>query len=174
MNQHRSENWTTVINSVRTPLGLFTLLALILDGVLIAVSASTAKISIWAPILLLALLILCLTIIVLINPKALFHPRDWPLERHVKVILRFPQGINPINIDLMSDNCTLEIRDLHGRKKLITKPELRIGQDVWYLLLADVEPTDSVRLELVDSNNQRWKILPFDPFETRVDARHIQ
>ena len=94
-----------------------------------------------------------------------------------KVKVRFPPNQNPFEIDFDPDNCCLEIRDLEGRIKLTRPPNLLLGGDIWYFTLpVDMTPGDSVRLELVEKNGRKWKILPFafDPHETLVEAHPKQ
>lgn len=47
-NEAKLDAWALVINSVKTPLGFFTLLALILDAALLGAASATEKMSIWA------------------------------------------------------------------------------------------------------------------------------
>ncbi len=94
-----------------------------------------------------------------------------------KVKVRFPPNQNPFEIDFDQDNCRLEIRDLEGRIKLIRPPNLLLGGDIWFFKLPiDMSPGDSVRLELIENNDRKWKILPFafDPHETLVEAHPKQ
>jgi hypothetical protein len=124
----------------------------------------------WAPIGLLGLLIVCVSAIVLIDPRALYHPKDWPpvQEKPVMVILIFP--IEAIQVDLDVEQCTLEVRDETGHRKPIRAPTLAFGPGGWYFQLKDVEPSDSVRLELIEHNGRKWRIKPFAPYETTVKA----
>lgn len=165
--------WTSVINSVKTPLGFFALLALILDAILLGGAALTTRVPMLAPVILLGILIACVFAIVLIKPYALYHPKDWPMrEKRMTVKLIFP--IEPIEVDLDAEKCILEIRDEEGHKKPQVTPNLTLGHGGWsFQLPDDVLDTDSVRLELVEYNEGKWKVRPFPPFETTVEVLKI-
>ena len=166
--------WTSVLSSVKTPLGFFALLALILDGILLATGALTAKVSMWAPIGLLGLLIVCVFAIVLMKPHALYHPTDWPVqEKAVTVNLLFP--IAAIDVDLHVEQCVLEVRDRAGNRKHRGTPNLIFGHGGWaFQLIEEVESSDSVRLELTEHNARKWRVNPFAPYETEQKVLQIQ
>jgi hypothetical protein len=175
-----SNNRTSVINSVKTPLGFFTLLALILDAVLLGESVLTARIPLWAPIALLGFLIVCVFAIVMIKPLALYHPSDWPVsEKRMKAKLKFP--VQPIEVDLFIEGCILMIRDQNGRMKPEVTPNLVFDHGGWSVLLPkDVVETDSVQLTLIEGEKdtetgkvkvrRQWKVKPFPPYQTDVEA----
>lgn len=164
---NRQGNWTSIINAVQTPLGFFTLFALILDGILIAVAATTDKISLWVPLIILALLLLCVTAIAMIKPKVFYHPRDWPADRVVVVKVVFPE-IQPIDVDIDENNCYLVVRNRRGKFRRALN--LVLGQGGWQCELPDINPSDAVRLEIAEASGRRWQVRPFDPYETVVTA----
>ena len=171
-NNTKFKGWTSVLNSVRTPLGFFALLALILDGILLVLAAATKDVSMLAPIILLALLILCVFSIVLIKPLALYHPKDWPARGKITtVVLVFP--VEAIQVDLDINQCILEIRYKNGKIKSPGTPNLTFGNGGWaFQLREEVEPSDSIRLELIENSGRKWRINPFTPHE--IVARAIQ
>lgn len=158
--------WTSILDAVRTPLGFFTLIALILDGVLLATAGLTEEVPMWAPIGLLGLLVAGVFVIVWVKPDALYRPKT------VTVSLLFP--IEAIEVDLDIEQCTLEIRDERGRKRRAGTPNLTFGFGGWsFQLPQDVKPSDSVRLELVESNGRRWKVNPLAPYEIAAQALEV-
>jgi hypothetical protein len=180
MNSNRSENWTTIINSVQTPLGLITLLALILDGSLIGISAFKGEVSLWAPISLLALLIIGVFAVVLINPKAFYHPRDWPPQEipmpvndmSLKVKVHFPAELRPLEFKFVQNSCLLEIHEREGTIKHHRTLDLIWGQDIWYFFIPmnTLSPNDYIYFDLVEYNGRKWT-MTFEPNEIEVKAR---
>lgn len=174
MSNNKFTGWTSVLNSVRTPLGFFALLALILDGILLGTAAVTAAVPMWAPLLLLGFLIACVFTIVLIKPHALYHPREWPAhEKTAMVNLLFP--IEPIEVDLDVEQCIVEVRDKEGHRKYRGTPNLTFGHGGWtFQLMENVDSSDSVRLELMEHNGRKWRVNPFSPYETNQRALQIR
>lgn len=165
-----TKDWTPILNSVRTPLGFFTLTALILDAVMIAI-VGTEQGLIWVPIILLAVLIVFVFAIAWARPHALYHPNDWP-ERPLTVSLVFP--IEPIDVDLDSEKCLMEIRDKTGKLRLSGTPSLTFGHGGWALKLTQrLESADSVRLKLTERNGRCWRANPFTPFETAIQVLKV-
>lgn len=172
-NDTKFNAWTLVINSVKTPLGFFTLLALILDAALLGAASATDRVPMWAPFLLLGLLIACVFSIVIIKPHALYHPSDWPtMGKVISVNLIFP--IDTISVDLDIEECILEVRDKVGQNKYEGTPNITFGHGGWSLkLMEDIEPSDSVRLELVEASQRKWRVNPFAPYEKEVKVFEI-
>ena len=111
-------DWTTILNSVKTPLGFFTLLALILDGVLLTTATLTEKVSLLAPVGLLALITVFVFAIVWRKPYALYHPKDWQaITVNLLLFGADPQNpgkhmkIEPFEVDFDVPQCVLEVRD---------------------------------------------------------------
>lgn len=170
VNNTQFSGWTPVLNSVKTPLGFFTLLALILDAILVGTAARIEEVTIWAPIGLLGLLLVGVFVIVLYKPLALYHPSDWP-KTPLTVNLVFP--IEPIEVDLNIEQCVLEVRDKEGRRKHSRTPNLTLGYGGWSFQLEDIEPSDSIRLELIEHNGQEWRVNPFAPYETEAKVLEL-
>ena len=92
-------------------------------------------------------------------------------EKRMTVKLEFP--IQPIDVDLDIKQCVLEIRDEKGHEKPRITPNITWGHGGWtFQLPEDIIDTDSVRLELVEHNQRKWKVKPFPPYET--DKKVIQ
>ncbi len=171
MEDGRSQGWGSVVNAVRTPLGLFALLALVVDASLVFVASSSERLSLWAPVCLLGFLILCVFAVVMVKPTALYHPSDWPQPSStITVALVFPEEY--LDIGLLAEHSLLEIRNEEGRVKLSREPNLTFGPGGWVVKLTGaVASLDSVRLELVDETGRRWRADPFAPFERTVQLR---
>jgi len=183
-NNTKFKGWTLVLNSVRTPLGFFTLLALILNGILLGTAALTNKAPMWAPIGLFGLLLVFVFAIVWNKPYVLYHPRDWQTVT-VKLIFLRPDPNNPgkfqeidsPEIDLDVPKCRLEVRDKRGEPKHKRKkiPNLALGLGAWnFQLIEDVRPSDSVHLELIEHNKTKWRVKPFRPYATDQKALPIR
>ena len=168
-----TKDWTALVNSVKTPLGFFALLALILASILTGAAALTDKISVWAPLGLLGALFAAVTLIALFKPLVLYHPSDWPVtHKPVTVCVLFPADSADVDLDI--EKCLLEVRDKLGQSKQKNIPNLVFGHGGWVFQVAEtVEPTDSVRLELMEVNGRRWRVKPFPPYEARVQAAKL-
>jgi hypothetical protein len=169
-NDVKFQGWTSVLSSVRTPLGFFTLVALILDGVLVALAAA-GKVNILAPIILLGLLCVGVSAIVILKPLALYHPSEWAAADkknvRVTVALTFPDGIQPFEVDFDTEKCVIDVRDMLNQARYKGPPNTIFGEGGWALRLPDtIEPGDNVRLNLADTQGRRWRVNPFNPFAT--------
>lgn len=173
-NSHKGR--VAILEAVKTPLGFFTLVALILDGLLIATTSQTETISMWAPIGLLAFLIIAVTIIALVRPTGFYKPTRQKIQVNIVFPIR-PIRADlhaPISIDLDIDKCTYEIRDVQGRKKPSGRPNITFGTGGWsFQLDKSISESDSVRLHLVGRDGRRWRVNPFDPFVTEQTAIQI-
>jgi hypothetical protein len=122
----------------------------------------------WAPLVLLGLVVVLVFVIVIWKPLSLYDPKDWPQRREAKLV--FPGLEAPPDFDV--SKCTLTRRDIDGREKPKVIPNLTLDQGAWvFPLPADVEDTDSVLVELFDKGNGKWKAGPFQPFETIVETK---
>lgn len=170
-NNSKYSDWTSALNAVKTPLGFFAMVALIIDGALLVTAALTDKVSMLAPVGLLGFLIVCVFAIVWKKPYALYHPKDWP-QRTLRVNLLFP--IEDIDIDLDVEHCFLEVRNKEGVVKRRITPNLTFGHGGWTVQLSeDVETYDSVRMEFIENNGQKWKVNPFALYETEQKVIQI-
>lgn len=181
MTENKFNGWVSIINAVKTPLGFFTLIILSLDGILIAAATFTNEISIFAPLGLLGIVIVLMFVIVWKKPYILQDSRDW---QAITVNLRFfePDPHNsellleadPIKVDLEVKRCELIVCDIRGHVKHSGIPPLTFGHGGWTFQLAeDIEPTDSVSLELIECSGRTWKVRPFLPYGTDQRAIHV-
>lgn len=169
-NNDKFQGWISVLNSVRTPLGFFTLLALVLDGVLLALAAA-GKVNILAPIVILGLLCTSVSAIVILKPLALYHPSEWATADKkslgLTVALTFPDGIEPFEVDFDTEKCLIDVRNMLNQERYKGSPNITFGEGGWALRLPDmIQPGDNVRLSLFDTQGRRWRVNPFNPFAT--------
>jgi hypothetical protein len=151
-----------ILEAVKTPLGFFTLIALILDAVLVASGALADRAFLWAALGVLLFLIVLVAAIVVLRPNALYGP-----AKQVTVNVLFPE---PIRIDLDHEQCLVEVTDNSNRVKLKRQPSLFWEQGGWLVRLDDLDPSDGVRLELVDRRARRWRVNRFAPYQRSVEA----
>lgn len=166
MSDTAPDNRVSIIEAVKTPLGFFTFVALILDGLLIGAGAFTEQRLLWAALGVLVLLIVLVTGIVMMKPDALYGP-----AKRMTVNLLFP---DPIEVELDAAKCLLEVSDNQNRIKLKGQPDLVWEQGGWTLRLGDVDVSDGVRLELVEHNARRWRVNRFAPYQKSVQARPVE
>jgi len=170
MPESKFEAWASIINSVQTPLGFLVLITLILDGVLLASSATTEKISMLIPAGILVLLILVVMAISWKKPLALYHPKDWPIPNVIMTInLEFPINLEDVgNLEFDEERCTLEIHDINNNIIFKIKPNLTLGGGGWFFQVNEnMSPTDSIRLELTEVNGRKWMLKPFAPYSIK-------
>jgi hypothetical protein len=156
----------SIIEAVKTPLGFFTFVALILDALLVGAGALTDRVLLWAALGVLVLLVLLVAAIVVFKPDALYGP-----AKRVTVNLVFP---DPIEVELDAANCLLEVSDNQNRVKLKCPPDLVWEPGGWTLRLGDVDVSDGVRLDLVEHNARRWRVNRFAPYQKSVTARPVE
>ena len=163
--------WAVIIKAVRTPLGFFSLLVLVVDAVLAV--AAPGQLPWGVPAGLLALLIVSVFLIAFFRPKALYHPSDWPKPRNLTVTLVFP--VDPFGVDLDTDKGVLDIRDKRGKPRHRVRPNLVFGHGGWVFELPDdLEPSDSIRLQLWENTGAGWKTNPFAPYQTETKMIQVQ
>ncbi len=157
------EGRVSVINSIKSPLGFFTLVVLVIEGVFIG-SGFAGKVPIWMPLGLLGLVVVGVFVTIWVKPGVLYPSR-------VTVKLIFPNEVQPIDVDLNIAQCSLEVRDQKGFCKFSGAPTLVFGQGGWgFRLDHNIDPSDSIRLELVEHSGRKWKVHPFDPYETKQEV----
>ncbi len=164
-------DWVLILNSVKTPLGFFALVALIIDGILLVTATLTDKVSILAPLGLLGLLIVCVSLIIFKNPNALSQLQKKP----VTVNLLFPDlSIDEFNrLELLE--CLLEIRDedgLHTYKPNLTQG---LGKAMTFQLTEDVGSNASAILRIAESepNGRKWKTQYFNPYNINLESYKV-
>lgn len=149
-------------SAVTTPLGMFVLLVLILDGILAVAAASSDRLPMWAPLAVLVLVVLLFVATVWWKDSALYGP-----AKLVVVKISFPEDAPPPNLDL--DQCVFEVRGADGRPRLRGAAGLKWGHGGWtFNTPLSVRASESVLMMLVERSGQKWEIRPFDPFETVV------
>lgn len=160
-NNAELNGWTKVINAVKTPLSLLTLLALILYSVFLFKAQTTENVSMGLLILLGLLIVL---IFVLVFKKTL-------QENHTRVNVRFP-GLTVGKVSGFDfEDCALEIRDGKSLRRCYVNPTPGYdGQAITFLLIENVGPTASVRLDLKLRN---WKVPPFNPNNINLEAEKV-
>ncbi len=159
----------TIIETVKTPMSFFTLVALIIEVILTGATLSQS-ISILAPLSILGLLVVLVFALAWRKPYAFYPPEYWP--RKVRVNLLFP--IHPIQVALNVQNCVMGVREKEAANERTKTPRLTFGNGGWSCELSDeIQHSDSVRLELVEDNGRKWKVRPFAPYEKEVTAIQI-
>lgn len=153
-----------IIAAVRAPLGLFALIALVAEGLLLAGAPP------WVPGLLLALLIVAVIVLASRSPGVLAIGAD---AYRVTVSITF-QDVEPWGIDLDEDVCSIEIRDGDNRTKMNRRPVVRLGPGGWAVDLIDLRPNDSVRMTLMERDGTAWRVHPFRPFESTQTANVVE
>ena len=153
-----------MLKSVRTPLGFFTLIALILDGWVMWMGSSQKQpLLLGAALALLALVLIFVFTIVWCRPHVLYHPSDLQIST---INLIFPNEDGEFDVD--TDKSRIEIRDNAGKKIFQFKPNLVLGHGGWYLNLEGlIAPTDSVSLYISTTDGQKWKVRAFAPYHTK-------
>ncbi len=176
-NEAKARGWSSVLNSVRTPLGFLTLVALILDGFLLSAASFTERLPLWAPLALLALLVAAVFAVMIIKPLALYHPNDWPKSeppvfkplKRVRLRVRGKPRFSESDDYRAVYTVTGESRDSRPPEK-----EQNAVRDPPYLALEleNVYPDDVIRVTIVDVNDPglMWEIPPFTVWEHLRDA----
>lgn len=172
-----ARDWVRLIDSVKTPLSFFTLIALILEGVLIGTAALTNKVSILAPLGLLLLTLLIVAIITIKNPLAFYHPKEWPVEKPLTVNLMFDLPNEEV-MNLKFETCTVTVHDDKSGAK-VSNPILTLGgfsqdgKQAWTLKLRDVNTDSSASLEMVDDKGRKWEVSPFYLYVPNQITRNV-
>lgn len=151
---------TGIITSVKTPLGFFALVALVVEAGLLLAGAP-----ILVPSGLLALLVIAVVVIAFRRPELL---QQGEVHR-LTISLVFP-GLPPYEVELNEDHCSIEVRDATNQTKVRGIPSVRQAPGGWVVDLRGVHPSDSVRLELVEHSGRCWRINPFTPYESTQNA----
>ena len=161
MSVNTERAWPSILAAVKQPLGFFTLVALITDG-LLGGGALTGRVPWQAPVALLVIVLVLFSGVVIFKPDALYAPGP---KTPLTISLVFPPETR---VQLAVEKCTIEVRDLEGKPR---EPKIRtanLTQDVakiWSVRLgSDVRLDDSVRLELIDEDGERWRVNPFLPY----------
>lgn len=166
-NQTDQGQQVAILEAVKTPLGFFTLIALILDAVLVAAGASTDPVLLWAALAMLLFLVAVVAGIVMLKPDALYGP---PKQVTVNLLFSDPA----FEVDLDYEKSVIEVSDRTNRIKKRGSPDLIFEQGGWIVRLSDLDASDGVRLELVDHNARTWRVNRFAPYHKTVEARLVK
>ena len=164
---------TDIIASVKSPISLITLFALIIDSVLVGSAVVTERMPMWLPLLVLVLIIVLFFITLWWKPESLYPPREEAKFFAGDVTLNFDKEYLPIELD--EEACRLFIKHYEGGKSKPAPPNLKEKDPTWSLILPkDLGPKDTIRLLLVEHNGMRWRVPSFSPFEKTVKAKPIK
>jgi hypothetical protein len=162
----RYSDFAVVLRSVKTPLGFFTLIALLLDGIILAAAITTERVPLYWPLLVLGVVVVGMFALVWWRPHALYDPTEL---QTITVNLIFPDSEIPRDFDL--DNCHFVVRGIDARKKYEGNPNLVPGPGGWsFTLSVPALSTDSVRIVLTDSLGRRWQTQNFRPYQTMTNV----
>ncbi len=167
-----SSTRVSVIESVKTPLGLFTLVILVTEAIILAGSTIIGADQLWMPFLIIAIVIVLVFVLAIVRPGAVGIEQITP-QPAIIVTMMFPENTN-VNFD---DDCgELSIKPRTGRKKteIFTPTYNQLGG--WYHTLpSKINPEDQIRISLTDTTGKKWRTKPFVPRsisqELAVDAR---
>lgn len=86
------------------------------------------------------------------------------------VNILFPPSIKPQKVDLDQNKCTYEIRDKDGNVKSYKVVPIVGPGGVQCRLSSNVNPSDYVRLNLIEKNGKEWEVPYFCPYVTNQVA----
>ena len=146
----------SLIESVKSPLGFFTLAIVILEGILLAESVTIGRIEPWMPFLLMAI------VIVIVKPSAVGVPQDKKQPDRI-VVLIFPE--NTV-IDFNDDSGELIINPQDGEPTTIPFTPIDNHSGGWnYTLPKSVKINDALRICVTDTTGKRWRTKSFIPLQ---------
>lgn len=112
-NDNDKTGWTAIIKAVKTPLGFFTLVILIVDGIFVL----TERIPWWAPTLILVLVIVLVFIAMMIDPRILTISSE-RIPRYIPLtFLSNSQRIASFDVELNEDECKIWVRSKDGKPR---------------------------------------------------------
>jgi len=162
-----TDKWVKIIEAVKNPLGFFTLMALILNGIILGAATQSSGVPMEAAIGLFGLLIVCVFILVLKNPGVLGG------SRIITVSLDFPKP--PFDVDPDSEKSFIEVQDNEGHVKYRAKAGITLGRGGWAVKMSrDIESTDNVRITIIETDGTQWKVHPFYPYSIKRDVVNVQ
>lgn len=163
-----------MLSAVSTPLRTFVLLVLVLPGLLMAAGATSDGMPLWAPLALLAFVVILLVATLWWKADVLYG------SSRVDAKVAFPEQIRidpvdgrpqfpPTLTEIDASRCTYRVYDGNGCTRSIGRAHLLFGPGGWtFRLPVSSRPYESVSLLLFDRAGRRWEIRPFDPLETVV------
>ena len=172
-NDNDKTGWTAIIKAVKTPLGFFTLVILILDGIL-GSAVLTENIPWWAPTLILVLIIVLVFIAMMIDPRILTPSSERIPSCVPLTFLSNGQRIASNDVDLNEEECKIWVRSRDGKPRHKGQAILVCRNGQWALRVPKhTKPSDDVRLLLIDENNQQWKVKSTPLNEINIEAVRI-
>ncbi len=151
-----AEARVSIINAVKSPLGFFTLVILVLESFLVAASAATQQIPMWMPFAIMALLIVCVVVLAWVRPELVGAPQP---ERHVT--MRFPDGYQ---IDFDDDSGEMVVRPKRGLgTRTVFTPSCNEEGSWFHTLPHHVGSDDQIRITVNDTQARKWRTTPFIP-----------
>lgn len=168
----KKKGWASIINAVQQPLGFFTLAALIVNGIL-GTTVITEIVPWWAPALILVLIIVLVFIAMMIKPEVLTG--EQPILYTIPIIFSSNgQRIASDQVELDEERCQITIHSKEGRQKYKGRVRLTYpnGQCSFHVPKG-AKLSDDVRLWLIETNNQEWRVKPRPLNEFDVEAVRI-
>lgn len=160
---------TGIIEAIKNPLNLVTLLLLIVEGFMIQGSIQSDKVPFWAPILVLVLIIVFFFVtlwrfpdrfgeqrMIISNIHLAFEPKDFPIDlddQKSKIIITPSKGGVP-----REQSAILSEEDAQWSVRL---PD-------------DIDFNDTIRFELIERTGRQWRVNSFRVLEKTVHPRMVQ
>lgn len=168
----KSKTRVSIIESVQTPLGFFTLAILVLEAILLGESLTTGRIEPWMPILLIAVVIVLVFVLVLVKPSAVGVSQ----KTEITVTMMFPKGHSNVNFDFECGELSIKPK---GKTRTTEKftPTAKYEGGWYHTLPPHVTPEDQLFISLKDTTGNTWKTKPFIPRaiaqELELDPAHV-
>jgi hypothetical protein len=145
---------------VKTPLGLFTLVILVTEAIVLAESAIIGAEQLWMPFLIIAIVIVLVFVLAIIKPDAVgLKQKILQAERYVTMM--FPKSAI---VDFDDDSGELWVKPRRGKKTKIIFTPTNNEEGGWYHTLPDfVKLTDQIRICVIDTTGQKWRTKTFVP-----------
>jgi len=157
------DNLTKIIKSVKTWLGFFALVVLILYLIILAKAQITETVS----MVLVGLLGLSIVFVFVLSLKNALQ------EKAVRVNVVFPLSIEEVS-RLEFQRSVLNIRDDKGIRSHTPNLTQGFGQAMTFLLTENIGSNGSVDLELTEPKGRKWKVQPFNPYTTTINMHIVE
>jgi len=159
----------SIIESVQTPLGFFTLAILVLEAILLGESLTTGRIEPWMPILLIAVVIVFVFVLVLVKPSAVGVLQK--TERsEITVTMMFPKEHSNVNFNIGCGELSIKPKGKKRTTETFT-PTAKYEGGWYHTLPSHVTLEDQIRISLKDTTGKTWKTKPFIP---RAIAQNLE
>lgn len=157
------DNLEKIIRSVKTWLGFFALVVLILYLILLAKAQITENVS----ILLVGLLGLSIVFVFVLSLKKALQ------EEAIRINVAFPLPIEEVN-RLEFKESVLKIRDDKGTRTYMPNLTQGFGQAMTFLLTENIGHNGSLSLEITEPSGRKWKAQPFNPYTTTINMHIVE